>query len=73
LRFLNTNESRLLQILNAQNVKSVFIFGSKDKNFPPGTGSVFISGLNNAEVIVLNESHQMINQNFASKLSGLLL
>ena len=71
LRFLETNETRLLQVLATQNIKSIFIFGKHDKNFPRGKDT-FILALKHAEIVVLNESHQMINQNFASKLSGLL-
>ncbi len=73
LRFLGTDESRLLKMLDEHSIKSIFIFGSRDKNFPTGTGDAFISRLKNTEILVLNESHQMINQNFASKLSGLLI
>jgi len=73
LRFLETNEQRLLSSIIAHNIKSIFIFGSRDKNFPPGTGDALISKLPDAQKVILNESHQMINQNFAVALSGLLL
>ena len=73
LRFFETNEPRLLQTLNDQNIKSIFIFGKHDKSFPPGIGKEFLAQLKNKKVIVLNEGHEMIRKNFASVLTGLLL
>ena len=73
LRFLETNEPRLLQVLQQQNIKSIFIFGKRDKSFPPGIGNKLISQLNNAEVVVLNEGHEMIKKDFVYALSNLLL
>jgi pimeloyl-ACP methyl ester carboxylesterase len=34
LRFFETDEPRLLKALNEQNIKSIFIFGKRDKAFP---------------------------------------
>jgi pimeloyl-ACP methyl ester carboxylesterase len=73
LRFLETNEDQLLQALEQQNIKSIFIFGKKDKAFPPGIGKAFIEKLKRAEVVVLNEGHEMIKKDFAARLTGLLL
>ena len=73
LRFLETNQSLLLKVIEEQNIKSIFIFGKRDKSFPPGIGSSFISMIKNAEVIVLNEGHAMIKGNFVSSLTDILL
>ncbi len=73
LRFLETSEPNLLKALENENIRSIFIFGKNDKMYPPKIGDVFIPKLKNAEVIVLDENHEMINQNFAEKLSALLV
>lgn len=73
LRFFETDEPRLLKALNEQNIKSIFIFGKRDKAFPPGIGKEFIAKVNNATVIVLNEGHEMIKRDFVARLSDLLL
>jgi pimeloyl-ACP methyl ester carboxylesterase len=72
LRFLETNEPRLLKALEAGNIRSIFIFGKNDKMYPPKIGNAFIPKLAHAEVIILDDNHEMINQNFAAKLSALL-
>jgi pimeloyl-ACP methyl ester carboxylesterase len=72
LRFLETNQSRLLASLEEQNIKSIFIFGKRDKAFPPQIGDSFISSIKNAEVVILNEGHEMIKRDFARALTGLL-
>ncbi|HEY0244767.1 MAG TPA: alpha/beta hydrolase [Mucilaginibacter sp.] len=73
LRFLQTNEPKLINALNANPVKCIFIFGKRDKMYPPNIGTAFFKKLNHTEVVVLDENHEMINQNFVSALSGLLL
>jgi pimeloyl-ACP methyl ester carboxylesterase len=73
LRFLETNEPKLLEALHSQNIKSIFIFGKRDKMYPPRIGSTFLAKVKHAEIIILDETHEMINQNFVSALSGRLL
>ncbi|HEY8781757.1 MAG TPA: alpha/beta hydrolase [Mucilaginibacter sp.] len=73
LRFLETDEPRLLQVLKEQKIKSIFIFGKSDKSFPPGIGDAFIAKLKQAEVIILNEGHEMIKKGFVNSLTDLLL
>jgi pimeloyl-ACP methyl ester carboxylesterase len=73
LRFFETDEPRLLKALNEQNIKSIFIFGKRDRSFPPGIGKDFIAKLNNAKVIILDEGHEMIKKNFMATLTDLLL
>jgi pimeloyl-ACP methyl ester carboxylesterase len=73
LRFLETDEARLIQALDAQNIKTIFIFGKRDKTFPPSIGNKLLAKLKHAEVIVLDESHEMIKSNFVHSLADLLL
>lgn len=73
LRFLETNEARLIKSLTENNIRSIFIFGKRDKMYPPGIGKAFFAKLKQAEVVILDENHEMINQNFVSTLSRLLL
>jgi hypothetical protein len=73
LRFFETDENKLVRELNEQNIKSVFIFGKRDAMYPPGIGKKLIAQLKQAEVIVIDEDHEMINQNFVSVLSAALL
>jgi hypothetical protein len=72
LRFLETDEERLLKALDGQNIKSIFIFGKRDKSFPPKIGDKFIPRLKQAEVVILNEGHEMIKKDFVNALTGLL-
>ena len=73
LRFLETDEPWLLQVIIEQNIKSIFIFGKKDKGFSPGIGSDLIGKIPGAEVIILDEGHEMIKKPFVTALTDLLL
>jgi pimeloyl-ACP methyl ester carboxylesterase len=73
LRFFETDEPRLIQALNENNIKSIFIFGKRDAMYPPKIGNAFIVKIKQAEVIILDENHEMINQNFVSQLSAVIL
>ena len=73
LRFFETDEPRLLKALNEQNIKSIFIFGKRDIMYPPKIGNAFFSKLKKAEVVILDQDHEMIGEEFIAALSGLLL
>jgi len=73
LRLLETNEPQLIKSLTEQNIRSIFIFGKRDRMYPPTIGKAFFAKLKQAEIVILDEDHEMINQNFVSALSGLLL
>ncbi|MES2416865.1 MAG: alpha/beta hydrolase [Bacteroidota bacterium] len=73
LRFLKTDESRLITALTSNNIRSLFIFGKYDKMYPPSIGRVFFRKYNRAEIVVLEADHEMINSNFADTLTRLLL
>lgn len=73
LRHLETNEQQLINMLEKHNIRSIFIFGKYDKMYLPAIGKVFFTRLKQAEVIILEENHEMINKNFVSTLAELLL
>lgn len=73
LRFLITDETKLIQVLNNHPIRSIFIFGLRDKSYPPSIGKTFLPRIKKAEVVQLNEGHEMINQGFAKVLRDLLL
>lgn len=72
LRFLETNKPRLIKVLNEHSIKCIFIFGKHDRMYPSKIGNTFIPELEHAQVLILDEDHEMINQNFATQLTGLL-
>jgi pimeloyl-ACP methyl ester carboxylesterase len=73
LRLFETNEPQLIKVLMQQNIRSIFIFGKRDKMYPPGIGKAFFAKFKQAEVIVLDEDHEMIKPAFVSSLAGLLV
>ncbi len=72
LRFLITDEAKLISALNNHPVRSIFIFGQRDKSYPLSIGKTFLSQIKNAEILNLNEGHEMINKHFAKVLGDLL-
>nr|MBC7613469.1 alpha/beta hydrolase [Pseudopedobacter sp.] len=73
LRFLVTDENKLLKALKEHAIKSIFIFGKRDLMYPPKIGDSFLGKLNTAKVMVLEENHEIINKNFADALSKVLI
>lgn len=72
MRFLKLNAGKFVAKLNEHQIRSVFIFGERDRNYPPAIGQAIIPKINFARQLVINEDHDMINRNFANELSGLL-
>lgn len=72
MRFLTLNADKFIAKLNQYQIRSVFIFGERDKNYPKTIGNEVIPKINLAMQIVLNENHDMINPNFANALSRLI-
>lgn len=70
LKFLTVNEQALVESLNSANVKSYFIFGKRDKLFPPHITDNLIRNLNNAKHLVLDEDHEMVNENLSTILKA---
>lgn len=73
LRFLTTDEDKLLKALKEHTIKPIFIFGKRDKMYQPKIGDSFLAKLNNVKVLVLDENHEIINQNFADALTEVLI
>ena len=72
LRFFETDKKQLKGVLNQKNIKSVFIFGKRDKAYPPKYGLRFINNLKNAQLIILDEGHEMIKKSFVQQLTNVL-
>lgn len=73
LRLLETNEPQLMKMLTENNIRSIFIFGRKDMMYPPSIGKAFFAKFKQAEIVILEADHEMIDHNFVQALSGLLL
>lgn len=73
LRLLETDEPQLMKMLTGNNIRSIFIFGRKDVMYPTSIGKAFFAKFKQAEIVILEADHEMINQNFVNTLSGLLL
>jgi pimeloyl-ACP methyl ester carboxylesterase len=73
LRFLLTDERKLIHALNSYSIRSVFIFGQRDSAYPLKMGKTFLAQIKNAEVFNLDEGHELINKRFAKVLGDLLL
>ncbi|WEK20734.1 MAG: alpha/beta hydrolase [Candidatus Pedobacter colombiensis] len=68
LRHLETDEEKLIKFLTAYKIKSIFIFGRYDKMYLPAIGKAFFAKYKPGKVLVLDENHEMINQNFINQL-----
>jgi hypothetical protein len=65
---LETNEEQLIKSLTTHKIKSIFIFGRYDKMYLPTIGKAFFAKYKLGKVLILDESHEMINQNFVTQL-----
>lgn len=73
LRLLETDAPKLMQVLTENNIRSIFIFGRKDIMYPLSIGKAFFARFKQAEIVILEADHEMIDQQFVKALSGLLL
>lgn len=72
LKKLKLNGSKFITNLNEHQIKSIFIFGDRDKNYPVKIGEKLIPKIKGAKQLVLDENHEMINANFCAQLTKLL-
>nr|WP_294897331.1 alpha/beta hydrolase [uncultured Pedobacter sp.] len=72
LRFLKLDPEKFVEQLNRHQIKSIFIFGQRDKSYPAKIGKTLIPKIKLAKQLVIDENHDMINKNFAQTLSTLL-
>jgi pimeloyl-ACP methyl ester carboxylesterase len=68
-----TNKRLFVNTLNTYPVKSIFIFGERDRMYSPRRGAHILAQIPSARKIILDENHEMINANFARILSEALL
>ncbi len=72
LRYLQIKEDDLVASLNENNVKCHFIFGERDPMYPPRVAENMISKLKHVKMTILDEDHDMVNSNLASKMHDLI-
>ncbi|RYD92929.1 MAG: alpha/beta hydrolase [Sphingobacteriales bacterium] len=73
LRFLETDEAALIKSITDNHIRSIFIFGKRDRMYPPKIGRHFLPKLKQAEVVLLDADHEMIREQFVAELARLLL
>src|ERR1700744_5194388 len=66
LRLLETDEPQLMKALIGNRIRSIFIFGRRDIMYPPSIGKAFFAKFKQAEIVILEADHEMINENFVS-------
>jgi len=71
-RFLTLNTEKLVENLNKHSIKSFFIFGKRDKNYPVKIGESIVPRIKEAQQIEIDENHDMINSEFGQILVELL-
>lgn len=69
LRFLKLNPQKFIKQINDHHIESIFIFGKRDKSYPIKIGRTIIPQISNAKQLIIDENHDMINQNFVKHLS----
>jgi pimeloyl-ACP methyl ester carboxylesterase len=72
MRFLNLDIEKFIDKLNQHQIKSIFVFGERDKSYPPKIGNSIIPKIALGKQIIIDEDHNMINPNFGQTLSELL-
>lgn len=73
LRHLETNANKLIFTLKSRQIKSIFVFGSRDLNYLPAIGKRFFKKYTPTEIVVLDENHELITPIFAQRLAELLI
>lgn len=72
LRYLQPNLDDLVNALNENQVRSFFIFGERDYLYPKQLADAILPKLKLAKQMVLDEDHDMVNQNLPARLSQLM-
>jgi pimeloyl-ACP methyl ester carboxylesterase len=72
LRFLETDEPRFIDVVEKHNIRTIFIFGKRDKMYLPKIGNAFFKKLPGAEKVILDADHEMIKPEFVSTLTRML-
>ena len=69
MRFLKLDVEKFTNQLNKYQIPSIFIFGKRDGSYPAKIGKNIIPKINNAQQLIIDENHDMINANFAQQLA----
>jgi len=72
LRYLQPNLDDLVSALNENQVRSFFIFGERDYLYPKQLADALLPKIKLAKKMVLDEDHDMVNQNLPARLSQLM-
>lgn len=72
MRFLKLDARKFVTNLNEHEIKSIFIFGERDRNYPSVIGRSLIPQIILAKQLIIDSNHDMINRNFAQVLSNVL-
>lgn len=72
LKAQKLNSEKFVNNINQHQIRSVFVFGKRDKSYPKKIGEKIIPQLKNTVEVVIDENHDMINDNFAHTLWRLM-
>ncbi|WP_026903489.1 alpha/beta fold hydrolase [Pedobacter glucosidilyticus] len=72
LKQLKMNHQRFIENLNQYQIKSIFIFGARDKNYPAKIAEAAIKKIYLAKQEVLDANHELVNAQFPHHLKRLL-
>ena len=72
LRFFDTDEDRLINSIQKNNIQSYFYFGEFDRNYPLKIGNRFFKKMKPTQIIILPLGHDMIHYDFGLSLSHTL-
>lgn len=72
LRFLTLDAKKFVDHLNQYRIKSIFVFGERDRSYPAKIGESLILQIAFGRQIIVNEDHNLVNRNLGRTLSELL-
>ncbi len=72
LRFLETDAQHFIDVVEKHHIRTIFIFGKRDKMYLPKIGDAFLKKLPRAEKVILDADHEMIKPEFVSTLARML-
>ncbi|KHJ38583.1 dihydrolipoyllysine-residue acetyltransferase component of acetoin cleaving system [Pedobacter glucosidilyticus] len=72
LKHLKMNHDKLVQNLNQHQIKSIFIFGARDKNYSVKIAEATLKRIHLAKQEILDANHELVNAEFPHHLKKLL-
>lgn len=70
---LKLNKPEFIDQLNTHKIKSLFIFGDRDFDYPASIAKKFAPHIKHAEFITIPANHDMINPHFSDRLKDYLI